>query len=292
MKRNPRSDAAPKAGNRFAAALTRLTRTTAVPRAKGSWFATVAVVCAISLSIFIISCETIETVVVEPPMIPGATFVGMDTCSACHDKEVKDFKFAAHARVTIPGEADRVGAQGCESCHGPGSLHVEDGTGKFIVNPGKDPKACFQCHLDVNAEFSLSQHHPVKEGKMSCNDCHDPHGADIMLAKGKVIGRTNDTCAQCHREQARPHVFEHEALREGCTTCHNPHGSINEKMLVQRDNNLCLKCHAQVAAPGAAARSVFIGKRDHTSFLSQGTCFSAGCHTAIHGSNINPYLRY
>jgi len=63
------------------------------------------------------------------------------------------------------------------------------------------------------------------------------------------VGRVNETCAQCHREQSGRMCFEHEALREGCTTCHNVHGSINPKMLVERDNNLCLKCHAQVASP-------------------------------------------
>jgi hypothetical protein len=35
-----------------------------------------------------------------------------------------------------------------------------------------------------------------------------------------------------------------------------------------------------------------IGKFDHSSRLAQGSCFSAGCHTAVHGSNINPHLRY
>ena len=35
-------------------------------------------------------------------------------------------------------------------------------------------------------------------------------------------------------------------MREGCTTCHNPHGSINRMMLTQPDNNLCFRCHAQV----------------------------------------------
>ena len=39
-------------------------------------------------------------------------------------------------------------------------------------------------------------------------------------------------------------------------------------------------------------RSIYIGTVDHTSNLKQGTCFSAGCHTAIHGSNINNHLRY
>jgi predicted CXXCH cytochrome family protein len=93
---------------------------------------------------------------------------------------------------------------------------------------------------------------------------------------------------QCHREKARPHVFEHEALREGCPTCHNPHGSINDKMLTERDVNLCLKCHAQIASPG----TVFIGDFSHTTRLSEGPCWSASCHTAVHGSDVNAHLRY
>jgi DmsE family decaheme c-type cytochrome len=229
-------------------------------------------------------------------MIPGAKYVGMDTCGTCHEKEVKDFKLTAHARIQIPGEGERVEGQGCEACHGPGSLHVDAGGGrsKFVVNPGQKPEACFQCHLDKSAEFSLPHHHPVKEGKMNCTACHDPHGADINKPKGLWLARVNETCAQCHREQARPHVFEHEALREGCTTCHNVHGSINDKMLVERDNNLCLKCHAQVASSILPVGEAVIGKFPHGSagVLKQGTCFSAGCHTAVHGSDINTHFRY
>ena len=170
------------------------------------------------------------------------------------------------------------------------------GDRKLIVNPGKNPDACFQCHLDKNAEFSLQYHHPVKEGRMSCISCHDPHGEDILKPKGMLVGRVNEECAQCHREQARPHVYEHEAMREGCTSCHNVHGSMNPKMLTERDNNLCLKCHAQVASPTLPG-VVSIGNMPHagfgpTSFLEQGTCFSAGCHTAVHGSDINSHLRY
>ena len=39
---------------------------------------------------------------------------------------------------------------------------------EFIINPRKDPASCFQCHLDVQGEFNLPQHHPVIEGHMSC----------------------------------------------------------------------------------------------------------------------------
>jgi DmsE family decaheme c-type cytochrome len=221
----------------------------------------------------------------------------MDQCAICHEKEVNDFKLTQHARLHIEGEGAKVEGQGCEGCHGAGSLHVDagGGKGKFIIS-GQDPEMCFQCHLDKKAEFSLQFHHPVREGRMSCTACHNPHGENIHEPKQLHVARVNDDCAQCHREQARPHVFEHEALREGCTTCHNVHGSINPKMLVERDNNLCLKCHAQVASPSLPG-SVFIGQMPHAGFaptenLRQGTCFSAGCHTAVHGSDINSHLRY
>jgi len=240
--------------------------------------------------LFIISCATVKRALAPPPAIEGAEYVGMETCAQCHEKIAKDFKYTGHARIQIPEEGKRLEGQGCESCHGAGSLHLEvgGGRGKFIVNPGRDPEACFQCHLERKALFSLQYRHPVKEGRMSCTNCHNPHGQDVYKPKGMFVARENETCLQCHREQARPHVFEHEALREGCTTCHNAHGSINEKMLVERDNNLCLKCHAQLATPG----TVTIGDMSHTTRLMQGTCWSAGCHTAVHGSNINPHLRY
>ena len=125
---------------------------------------------------------------------------------------------------------------------------------------------------------------------MNCVQCHDPHGADILKpAGGLAMARLNDSCARCHREQARPFVFEHAALREGCVTCHNPHGSINAKLLLERDVNLCLKCHWEVQAD---TTQIVIGKQIHTQYLHLGTCFSAGCHTAVHGSNVSPKLRY
>jgi hypothetical protein len=30
----------------------------------------------------------------------------------------------------------------------------------------------------------------------------------------------------------------------------------------------------------------------HAQFLIRGTCWSAGCHTAVHGSNVNPHMLY
>jgi predicted CXXCH cytochrome family protein len=241
------------------------------------------------------SCSTIERTIVAPPMIEGATFVGNKACYECHTNITRIFPSSPHARIHTPGVAMK-DQTGCESCHGPGSKHIAagGGRGRFILNPGKDPNTCLVCHLQTHAEFSLPQRHPVLEGKLNCVQCHDPHGAEIMKAAGTglAMARLNQTCGQCHREQAKPHVYEHEAMREGCTACHVPHGSVNAKMLIERDLNLCLKCHAQVQ--GAPAGQVVIGTVNHTTFgfLNHGACWSGGCHSAIHGSNVSPNFHY
>ncbi|HSU53705.1 MAG TPA: cytochrome c3 family protein [Candidatus Dormibacteraeota bacterium] len=244
-------------------------------------------------AVLLISCSSLERTVLAPPEIAGASYVGNKACYECHTNITRMFSASAHARVHLE-DAKLVGQTGCESCHGPGSKHIEagGGRGKFIVNPGKEPSVCFQCHLQTQAEFNLPQHHPVVEGRMNCLQCHDPHGSDIFKPSGGglAMARRNESCGTCHREQTRPFVFEHEALREGCTTCHNPHGSINRKLLVEPDANLCLKCHAQVQHQ--AAGEIYIGNVSHTALLRQGTCWSSGCHTAVHGSNVHPRMFY
>ena len=118
-----------------------------------------------------------------------------------------------------------------------------------------------------NAEFNLPQHHPVIEGHMSCVDCHDPHGGDIFkTAGGLAMARQNESCGQCHRDQTRPFVFEHRRCAKAAPSATIPHGSINEKLLVENDPNLCLRCHAQDQGPNVPAGHIYIGNTDHTRF--------------------------
>lgn len=246
-----------------------------------------------SVILILISCATDGRTLMAPPSIPGATFVGSDECSQCHENTVRDFKTADHAKLQAKGK--NAVDMGCESCHGPGSKHIESGGGAgTIINPDKSADTCFQCHLDTKAQFFMPFAHQVLNGRMSCSDCHDSHKGSAHEGGGTTLNRANETCLECHIAQAGPFVFPHEASREGCTSCHSPHGSTNQKMLTERNSNLCLKCHMQEQFGTAPTDSIMIGGGAHNglnSRLSNGTCWSAGCHEAVHGSNVSSHLR-
>jgi predicted CXXCH cytochrome family protein len=254
----------------------------------------------------VISCRTVNRSVVVLPNVPGAKYIGSSECEMCHPNIYRDFATADHARLVAQGP-NAIGA-GCESCHGPCSVHADSGGDvlpPYTFTSGRAPRTsygarlavqppratetiCYQCHADVRGQFELPSHHPVPEGRLSCTDCHSPHKGSIFKTGGTSLLSENEGCFRCHPAQRGPYVFEHEALREGCTTCHTPHGSVNAKMLTVRDANLCMKCHFQQVSNGR----ILIGGSDHTLRLQQGTCWTAGCHEAVHGSRVNSSLRF
>ena len=202
---------------------------------------------------------------------------------------MRDFKTADHAKLMAKGP--NAVDMGCESCHGAGSKHVEAGGGAgTIINPDESPETCFQCHLDTKAQFMLPFSHPVLNGKMSCSECHDPHKGSAIKGGGTQLHGRNETCADCHQAQTQHFVFAHDAVKEGCTTCHSPHGSVNQKMLTERNATLCLKCHTDTGTNTGTFGPSNAGS--HISRFRNGTCWSAGCHEAVHGSNTNIELRF
>src|SRR5450755_3395831 len=100
---------------------------------------TLAVTIALSFAggvmmIFLNSCSTTPDAVVVPLEIPGAHYVGNQACADCHKDIVRIFPASPHARIHS-GDGAMVGQSGCESCHGPGSRHIQAGGAKFIINP-------------------------------------------------------------------------------------------------------------------------------------------------------------
>ena len=258
------------------------------------------------LLLVVISCSTTRQAVVLPE-VPGAKYIGSSECEQCHDELCRSFKTADHSRLLAKGKNGK--DYGCESCHGPCSIHSDSGgdtkppysfTSSRPLPTSLDARlpldsaraietVCYNCHLDVRGQFNLPNHHPVPEGNMTCIQCHPPHKGVAFAGGGTQLLSQNENCLQCHESQKGPFVFEHEALREGCTTCHSPHGSINAKLLTERNANLCLKCHFQQSKPGGG---ILIGGIPHNGQMSQGACWSAGCHEAVHGSRVNPTLRF
>jgi predicted CXXCH cytochrome family protein len=237
--------------------------------------------------LLLISCVMVNRTMLAPPFIAGANFAGTKECGQCHEEQTAKFASATHAKLAFAEGA--VGATGCEACHGPASLHVKAGGSKgTIINPKKSPEACFSCHLDKRGEFALTNSHGIADGKMSCGDCHNPHEGRVIKGTGASLEAENETCTKCHSAQKGPFVFPHNAMKEGCAACHSPHGSVNQKMLVARDANLCLRCHLQTSTPG----TLFAGGEDHRSRLNTTNCWGAGCHEAVHGSNNNKPLRF
>jgi len=262
---------------------------------------------AVVLLLAAISCSTVSRQVVMLPDVPGAKYIGSKECEQCHEEIYRGFQTADHSRLIAEGP-NALNA-GCESCHGPASLHSDSGgeikppysftagrpePASVEALPGVPPAratetVCYQCHADVRGQFQLPSHHPVPEGRMSCTKCHSPHKGSVRAGGGTALLSQDENCLQCHPAQRGPYVFEHEALREGCTTCHTAHGSVNARMLTVRDANLCLKCHFQQVKGGT---TILIGGSDHTIRLQQGACWSAGCHEAVHGSRVNSSLRF
>ena len=227
----------------------------------------------------------------QPPQIPNAVFVGSERCSECHADYTREFYTATHSAIRT--DWSEVGNLGCETCHGPGSIHANTGGGfHTIINPKKSPQVCLQCHLNVGSEFGLPFHHPMHgelavSTDVTCSSCHPSHAGPAIPESQSLMFGANEGCLQCHPAQRGPFAFEHEAMRDGCILCHEPHGSVNAMLLTERNANLCLKCHIDVRTS-----DITIGGLPHKFLMQRGTCWTAGCHEAVHGSQVSSHLRF
>lgn len=154
----------------------------------------------------------------------------------------------------------------CSSCH---KLHERP---QQKVSHEKMAELCYGCHPDIRAQFSLLSHHPMRERKMDCFDCHEAHGsANTKMLKEAT---TRELCGRCHMEKSGPFVYEHGDVTENCQNCHAPHGSVNRRLLSAAMPFLCLQCHN----PGHPSVLEAGQKR-----LFAGRC--SDCHSSVHGSN-------
>jgi DmsE family decaheme c-type cytochrome len=193
---------------------------------------------------------------VQDAAAPQAGYVGDDTCLGCHQDQTRGYADTAHGQPAHPRSPKAT--QGCESCHGPGAKHVEDPSVPGSIRnfsdtaPQEVSATCLACHSrDAHALWEGSAH-DVRN--LSCSTCHSIHDFKSERAQLKTRAES-DTCAACHRVQVQKSLrFGHMPVAEGrmtCSSCHNPHGSTNERMLRVGNwiNESCVSCHADKRGP-------------------------------------------
>ncbi len=185
-------------------------------------------------------------------------------CLDCHEtgREIAMWQGGRHAKQDLA----------CDSCH---SAH------KGYDPVDRSPEACYKCHLNIKIDAQKQSRHPIREGKVRCGNCHNPHGSlsDHMLS----ADHANDLCFKCHAEKRGPFMFEHAPVEENCGTCHTPHGSRHKKLLIQRAPSLCQNCHMDVHTSTRAwdQTAGFKGTRPSSHYYGR-SCIT--CHPNVHGS--------
>jgi DmsE family decaheme c-type cytochrome len=185
-----------------------------------------------------------------------------EVCLQCHSagKNHTQWQASAHSGAAVS----------CDSCH----LVMERRSEKALLKTADQEATCYSCHSDVRAAMQKSSHHPVREGKMSCADCHNPHGSvgPAMLRRATIT----ETCQSCHQDKRGPFLWEHPPARENCATCHSAHGSNNRSMLQAKGQMVCLQCHSY-------GGHINVPRYNRTSSPTQQGCVN--CHVTPHGSN-------
>jgi DmsE family decaheme c-type cytochrome len=180
-------------------------------------------------------------------------------CLNCHERG---------ARTYWNGSIHESRAVACTECH----TIMKQVSFKAALKTENEPATCFQCHKNKRAEIFRAAHMPIREGKITCTNCHNPHGTatEALLKENSV----NDNCYKCHAEKRGPFLFEHAPVRENCLSCHDAHGSNNEYMLKVSRPRLCAECHGfgHGLTSGQSAVQT-IGR----------SC--QNCHTEVHGTN-------
>lgn len=172
-----------------------------------------------------------------------------DLCLGCHTgKKVWFESKFVHGPLNLGG---------CTLCHDP-----HGGAYRHQLWADGSIDLCIACHSDMSQlvtairEKKVPYVHGVITGA-GCVACHNPHATNQIYMLNKPI---NDLCSGCHpgpgESDGHP-VARHpvagpkERLRPNrqlsCSSCHEPHASFNQHLLIESNmgGRLCRECHGR-----------------------------------------------
>jgi DmsE family decaheme c-type cytochrome len=172
---------------------------------------------------------------------PSYTGGGAEACLRCHSGEkMRAIALNPHGNAENP-EAPAA-AQACESCHGPGSIHVSRahggrgfpplttfGRGSDIAPREEQLHACLGCHAhETTGTQKIAFFGSVHDRRtINCSTCHQVHVESDPLGDREQQAAT---CYRCHRRQKDEHPrFEGKSINFdalSCSTCHDVHLSV------------------------------------------------------------------
>jgi DmsE family decaheme c-type cytochrome len=240
--------------------------------------------------------------VAHPHQIHGPNSLNCTTCHDSHGNLLqssrKELCLQCHDG-TAPNAAwhssthDQVGVA-CTDCHNPhpstsvqrvvNISHTSVARPKRMPMSVNEPEACYKCHPKIFGLVGLPSHHPIKQGKVTCSDCHDAHGQ----AEGGLTEPTvNMVCYKCHAEKQGPFVYEHPPVTENCAYCHDPHGTVANNLMRQPPAFLCLRCHTGHRVAPADHFGLGVADIDGNPGLRSAYYSDCTqCHDQIHGSDL------
>ncbi len=156
----------------------------------------------------------------QDPEVQGAEAGrGQPTCLTCHNR-------GTHAGWE--GSTHEARNLSCTTCH---SVHKPASFTNQLVKP-TETQLCATCHRPQVAKTERAvAHMPVREGKMACSSCHNPHGSisNVKALKAgssvaelcaAVTPRCADRCSSSTRRcarTARPATIRTDPPTTGCS---------------------------------------------------------------------------
>ncbi len=139
---------------------------------------------------------------------------------------------------------------GCERCHGPGRIHVEEQTGirkegesgRSIVNPQQlsrklSEAVCQQCHLHGDIQVAGRGVRPTE------------YQAGLPLEKYVLEFRMQvadvEMSVAGHFEQLAASACYRQSDSLSCVTCHDPHAPVPRDEKTDHYRSICTSCHGE-----------------------------------------------